>query len=328
MIEEFGALPDGQIVHRLHLQGGGLDAYILTLGAIVQDLRIKGVAHPLVLGAPMLAPYLGPMQYFGAMVGRFANRIAQGQFELGGQVYQVSQNNNGHCLHGGVHGSAQRVWQVLAQRPDTATLALHMPDGEMGFPGALDVTLTIALEDGALCFDIRALTDRDTICTFAHHGYFALDDSGSLAQHQLQVAADHYLPVDATLIPLGEISPVTADFDYRAPRPLRDVTLDHNFCLLPQRTSLRPVAWLRSDASDLEMRLETTEPGLQVYTAAHLPHEGVIGHHGRPLGRHAGLALEPQIWPDAPNNPNFPNAILRLGALRHQRTRYVFSLPS
>ena len=323
MREVFGTLPDGQTVHRLQIEGGGMQARILTLGAIVQDLRHDGVAHPLVLGAPDLEPYLGPMQYFGATVGRFANRIAHGRFKLDGQVYHVSQNNNGHCLHGGAQGSAQRVWQVAEQTPSSVTLALHMADGEMGFPGALDVTLTISLEDGALAFDIRAQGDRDTLCSFSHHGYFVLDDSGSLAQHQLQIAADHYLPVDASLIPSGEVAPVGPEFDYRAPRPLRDVVLDHNFCLSPQRVALRPVAWLKSEISGLEMRLETTEPGLQVYTAAHLPQQGAVGQDGQTLARHAGIALEPQIWPDAPNHTDFPTAMLHKGKTYHHRSKYA-----
>ena len=327
MIEAFGTLPDGQTIHRMRLEGGGMQARILTLGAIVQDLRRDGVAHPLVLGAPELGPYLGPMQYFGATVGRFANRIAHGRFDLGGRTYQLSQNDNGHCLHGGAQGSARRVWRVSAQTPSSVELALHMADGEMGFPGALDVALTISLSDGALDFDIRAQGDRDTLCSFSHHGYFALDGSGSLAQHRLRIATDAYLPVDDTLIPTGNVAPVASGFDLRAPRLLRDVVLDHNFCLSPQREALRPVAWLQSDISGLRMQLETTEPGLQVYTAAHLPETGAVGHGGQPLGRHAGIALEPQVWPDAPNRAGFPSALLHAGEVYHHRSRYVFSGP-
>lgn len=325
MSEVFGHLSDGQPVHRLRLEGGGLTAHVLTLGAIVQDLRMEGVAHPLVLGADNLSPYLGPMQYFGAIVGRCANRIAQGRFDIDGEVFQASTNFRGrHCLHGGTRGSGQKIWTVTAQTPSSVVMSLHLPDGDMGFPGALDVVLTISLDNMALGFDIRATCDRSTLCNFAHHGYFILDDSGSIARHRLRLAADHYLPVDDDLIPTGEITPVAqTDFDFRTPRSLHDVALDHNLCLSTARTNLRPVAWL--EAASLSMQIDTTEPGLQVYTANHLPQPGMQGLEGRDYGQHAGIAMEAQVWPDAPNRPEFPSALLRPGEVYHQQTRYIFN---
>lgn len=326
-IDVFGHMPNGQPVQRIRLRAGGLQANILTLGAIVQDLRMNGVAHPLVLGAETLAPYLGPMHYFGATVGRFSNRIADGRFSLNGQLYQLSRNFRGrHCLHGGQIGSAERLWSVKQVTEDSVTLTLALPDGDMGFPGNLDASLTISLSDRALGFEIRATSDRDTICSFAHHGYFILDNSGSLAHHRLQIAAEEYLPVDDDLIPTGDIAPVqNTDFDFRTPRRLQDAALDHNFCLSHQRESLRHVARLGSDLSGLTLHVETTQPGLQVYTAQHLPQQGVIGHDGQPLGTYAGLALEAQAWPDAPNHPHFPSALLAKNATYHHATRYVVS---
>ncbi len=326
MIENFGSLPDGRDVARLTLRGDGLTARILTLGAIVQDLRLEGVPHPLVLGAATLAPYLGPMGYFGAIVGRFANRIAAGQFTLDGQTCHLPRNSNGrHCLHGGPEGSAQRLWSVADQTDRQAVLTLRLEDGEMGFPGRLDVVATITIEEAALLFDIRARTDRATPCSFAQHSYFTLDDSGTIAQHRLRLAAESYLPVDDDKIPTGEVAPVAGTrFDYRSPRALAGAVLDHNFCLGQARTTLRPVAWLSSTASGLQMELATSEPGLQVYTAGHLPQAGVVGHDGQPCARFAGVALEAQAWPDAPNRPHFPSAILRPGEVYHQRTRLRF----
>lgn len=324
-----GHLPDGGAVARLTLRGGGLVARVLTLGAIVQDLRIEGRDQPLVLGADTPAAYLGPMEYFGAVVGRFANRIAGGRFVLDGRTHQVPPNFRGrHALHGGPQGSAQRLWRVLAQNTDNATLALRMDDGEMGFPGTLDVRVRISLPgNGVLQFDIQARTDRATPCSFSHHGYFTLDDTGDLAQHVLQIPATQYLPVDDDLIPTGEIAPVAGTpFDYREPRRLSGQALDHNLCLArSRRLPIRPVAWLRSRASDLAMRVESTEPGLQVYTAAHLPPEGLTGLEGRRYGPFAGVALEAQAWPDAPNRPSFPPAILRPDETYRQCTRYTFS---
>jgi aldose 1-epimerase len=327
MAEVFGHLPNGQTVHRLRLHGGGMVAHVLTLGAIVQDLRLEGVGHPLVLGADTLAPYLGPMQYFGAMVGRYANRIAQGQFSLGGRRFQLAQNAaGGHCLHGGPQGSAQAIWDIRAQSAHSVTLALHMPDGDMGFPGALDVAVTLALSGGALSITTIAQTTQATPCSFAHHGYFALDDSGTLARHSLRLAARQYLPTDEHALPTGQIAPVAGtEFDYLAGKTLQGANLDHNFCLSDRpHSACRPVAWLHSD--HLRLEVATTQPGLQVYTANHLPQaEGPQGLGGRRYARHCAIALETQAWPDAPNQPNFPAAMLHPGQSYQHCTRYTFS---
>lgn len=325
--EIFGQLPDGTDVERLTLRGGGLTARVLTLGAIVQDLRLDGHPHPLVLGAETPAAYLGPMEFFGAIVGRFANRIAGGRFALDGVTHQITPNfRDRHALHGGTIGSGARVWRIKAHHSDSVTLALRMADGEMGFPGNLEVDVCIALPgDGALRFDITASTDRATPCGFCHHGYFALDGTGDLAHHRLSIAAEHYLPVDADLIPTGAIAPVAGTpFDYRKPRSLHQQEIDHNFCLSRQRLPLRRVAVLESRASGLAMRVESTEPGLQVYTAVHLPPEGLAGLDGRRYGPFAGVALETQSWPDAPNRPDFPPAILRPGEHYLHSTQYTF----
>lgn len=326
----FGHLPDGRTIEQITLRGGGMVAQVLTLGAIVQDLRLDGTPHPLVLGAEAPAPYLGSMRFFGAIVGRFANRIAGGKFDLNGQTYHIPHNSpGGHALHGGPVGASQKLWQVKQQTSASVTLCLHLPDGDMGFPGNMDVCVTISLpETGVLQFEIDAATDRATPCSFAHHGYFSLDDTGTLAQHDLQIAADHYLPVDDALIPTGDIAAVAGGpFDFTAPRPLSGVALDHNFCLSRERVPLRPVATLRSAASGLSMRMDSTEPGLQVYTGSQIPTEGLDGLDGRRYGPFSGIALEAQAWPDAPNRPAFPPAILTPDARYRQCTRYIFSKP-
>jgi aldose 1-epimerase len=326
MDDIFDHLPDGRPVHRIQLHDGRLSASVLTFGAIVQDLRLAGLPFPLVLGADRIAPYLGPMRYFGAMVGRYANRIGGGQFQLNGQTIELSRNqDNRHSLHGGSIGSAERLWQIRARSADSLTLSLTLADGEMGFPGEMSVDLIISLAQDRLCFDIKAKSNRDTICSFAHHGYFVLDGSGSIATHRLEIAADSVLDIDADLIPSGAIIPVSqAGLDFRIPRSLQDMVLDHNFCLSSARMASRPVARLCSDRSGLAMQIETTEPGLQVYTANHLPVAGMEGLEGRQYDQHAGIALEAQNWPDAPNHRNFPCSILRAGTLYHQRTNYAF----
>lgn len=323
----FGKMPDGQVIEQVTLRGGGMVAQVLTLGAIVQDLRMAGVDHPLVLGADIAAPYLDQMRFFGAIVGRFANRIAGGAFDLDAQSYRIAPNcAGGHALHGGPVGSSQQLWDITAQSTDSVTLQLHMPDGDMGFPGNLRVVATLSLPaTGTLEVHIQATTDHATPCSFAHHGYFILDDTGNLAQHSLQIRADHYLPVDDTLIPTGKIEPVAnSDFDYRTARGLQGQALDHNFCLSMKKTPLRPVALLRSTATGLAMRMDSTEPGLQVYTASQFPVTGLPGLGQRRYGPFAGVALEAQAWPDSPNRPDFPCAILRPHQQYQQTTRYIF----
>lgn len=323
MPNHVGEMPDGTAVHALTLQGGGLTARLLTLGAVVQDLRLDGVNHPLVLGSPDPLAYLGPMAHVGAVVGRFANRIAQARFDLDGAQFELDANWRGHCLHGGAAGASLRLWRIIDHDEGRATLGLDLPDGDMGFPGNLAVRLTLSLGPGpVLGFDIQATTDRATPCSFAHHGYFRLDDGPDLSHHRLRLNAPEWLEVDADLIPTGRILPATGALDFHSPRSLRGVALDHAFCL-QGAPALRPVAWLESD-SGLSMTMETTAPGLQLYTARHFPASGLPGHAGRLYGPQSGLALEAQEWPDAPNHPHFPPAILRPGTTWRQTTRYTF----
>jgi len=321
MPEPVGEMPDGTALHALTLKGGGLCARVLTLGAVVQDLRLEGVDHPLVLGSPDPLAYLGPMAHMGAVVGRFANRIARARFDLDGESQRLDANWRGHCLHGGAQGASLRVWRIIDHDEGRATLGLDLSDGDMGFPGNLAVRLTVTLGAG-LCFDMVATTDRATPCSFAHHGYFRLDDGPDLSHHRLRLNAPDWLEVDTDLIPTGRILPATGTLDFTTARSLRGVALDHAFCP-PASPALRPVAWLESD-SGLSMTMETTAPGLQLYTGGHFPAAGLPGLNGRIYGPGAGLALEAQEWPDAPNHPHFPPAILRPGTEWRQTTRYTF----
>lgn len=324
-IESFGTLPDGRRVERLTLRGGGLTANLLTYGATLQDLRLEGVDHPLVLGSDRLESYLGPMTHFGAIVGRFANRIAGGHFRTEGHDWQADLNEKGRTtLHGGREGSGRMLWEIAAFSEASATLTLEMPDGHMGFPGTLQVQAVCTLPgDGALEFEITATTDKPTPCSFAHHGYFNLDGSGDILGHTLQIAADHYLPVDEALIPTGEEALVKGTaFDFREPREIAPGGYDHNFCLWRSRTELRPVAMLRG-RSGLSMEVDTTETGIQVYDGAHI--SGLEGLDGRNYGPHAGLALETQVWPDAPNHAHFPDWLLKPGQTYRHRVAYRFS---
>ena len=306
----FGHLPDGRPVEAIRISGPRLSATVLTLGATVQDLRMQGVAHPLVLGFPTLAPYLEAGLYVGALVGRVANRIGGARFMLDGREVRVDANEGSNLLHGGTDGIHRHLWRVEDRAADRLLLALDLPDGHMGFPGNLATRAGISVAGDTLDFDLTATTDAATPVSLAHHGYFTLDDSGDIRRHRLQVAADHYLPVDAALIPIGQIAPVAGtDFDFRQSRAI-GAGHDHNLCLSRARGPLRPVATLTGQTG-LRMDIETTEPGLQLYDGRHLGY--------------AGVALETQIWPDAVNHPAFPDAILRPGDRFRAQTRYRFA---
>ena len=325
--DSFGETETGQRVDRVVLNGGGLKVSVLTSGATVQDLRLAGCKFPLVLGAPDVKPYFGPMMYFGGVVGRVANRISQSRYAYDGKQHNLDRNFLGrHMLHGGSIGTANRLWTLDGAMPNSVQLSLKLADGDMGFPGNLDVTVRYSLPgNGALQIDIAATTDAVTPCNFTHHGYFNLADSRSILGHHLQIVADAYLPVDQELIPTGEIRPVSGTpFDFTKERFIGDHGYDHNFCLSPGPKSLREVATLCSPARQISMRVETTEPGLQIYDGGQIPAHGLPGLGGRTYGKNAGMALETQGWPNAVNQPAFPNSMLRPGNRYGQTTRYVF----
>lgn len=321
--EILGGLPCGQQVERVTLRNGALTARVLSLGAIVQDLRLDGVDHPLVLGCPEPMGYWDEGRYFGAIVGRFANRIGNGRFAIDGQSYRSDCNfRDRHTLHGGVFGTDLHPWKIDSLSGSEVRLTLTLDDGHMGFPGTMDITAVIALADTALSITLLARSDRATPCSLTHHGYFDLDGTGDIRDHSLMIEADHYLPVDDDLIPTGQIAPVGGTaFDFRQPRLIGNAGYDHNFCLSPAPVPLRPVARL-TGASGLSMQVLTTACGLQLYDGAHL--RNVRGLGGRVYGPYAGVALEAQHWPDAPNQPGFPDAILRPGQQYSEQTVYRF----
>ena len=321
-------MPDGCAAVRHRIEGGGLVAHILSYGAVLQDLRLEGHEPPLVLGFESFAPYLTDSPYFGAIAGRCANRIGKGQFEIDGKPYQVDRNFNGeHHLHGGSAGVGKRNWTVEDVAPDRITLRIELANGEMGYPGKMTARCTYAcLDDGFFDLQIEAVTDAPTLCNFAHHTYWNLDGGLNTDDHVLQVDADRMTVVDAKFIPTGESRDVTGTrYDFRAERPIREkVFIDHNLCLTGERRALRRVGSLRSLKSGVTMEIRSTEPGLQVYDGFKLEVKPK-GLGGRNYGANSGLALEPQIWPDAINHEGFPNAILRPGETYKQHTQFAFS---
>jgi len=327
-MELFGCLPTGEEVHRITVASDSLKMNVLTYGAVIQDLRLLGQASPLVLGFTEFSHYLNHSPYFGATAGRCANRIRDGHLEINGRTYQLDKNFiDKHHLHGGIAGIGKRVWQVAELTSNAVTLGINLVDGEMGYPGNMAISVTLSLS-GAGVLDIRmqATTDAPTLCNLAHHSYFNLDGCKSVSDHSLLIKAEHFLPVDKELIPTGEVNPVAGSrFDFRESVPVSQAhPIDTNFCLSENRVALRPVAWLSSAVSGVTMKCSTTEPGLQIYDGANI-NIAQPGLMGRPMGAFSGIAMEPQIWPDAVHHDHFPQAILNPGQTYDQRTQYCFS---
>ena len=327
MPQAFGETPDGARIDLVRLQAGGTSAQILTWGATLQDVRLDGLDRGLVLGAPEIGPYLGPMRYFGAIVGPVANRIAGGTAELEGVRHQFETNEAGRTtLHGGHIGTDARLW-VLEDR-DTASclMSLALADGEGGFPGNRVLSAEYRLgDDGALTLTLTAVSDAPTWMNLANHAYWNLTGRDGLEDHALSIAASSYLEVDDHLIPTGAPVPVAGTrFDFRAPRPVRregEAMVDHNFCLDP---GARPSLVLTGGG--LRLEITTDAPGVQIFDATGLTPGP--GHDGRQHGPHAGLAIEPQFWPDTPNHPDYPSIRLDPGATWSQVSRYHATVES
>ncbi|MCY0092541.1 aldose epimerase family protein [Hoeflea ulvae] len=331
-IEAFGQTADGQPVHRVTLEGGGLTARIMTWGATLQELRLEGHGAPLTLGFPDFASYPKHSPFFGQTPGRHANRIAGGRFTLDNVDYQLECNEAGVThLHGGSASMAKRIWTLDSHGADYAVFSIVDPDGQAGYPGSMKVEARYELRaGGCMAITYTSVTDRPTLANIAHHSYFNLDGSDSILDHDLMIAADHYLPVDALQIPTGEIRPVEGtDFDFRELRPIRrngpdgQVLYDHNFCISSERETVRTIALARSMQSGVAMELRSTEPGLQFYTGFKIT-PSVPGLMGKPYGANAGFCLETQSWPDSPNHAGFAGAVLRPGETLVQHTEHVF----
>ena len=341
----FGALEDGIAVREAVIgQPGGVQATIMEWGAVIRDLVVPmadGRRQRVALGLSTLEDYVARSPYFGAVAGRYANRIRDGRFALDGRDYQLHQNQDGrHTLHGGAQGLGKRVWRIMEREADALTLAIHSPDGDQGFPGAMNVVCRYAIRDGAtLRMELSATTDAPTVINLCQHSYFNLDGSPTVLDHFFEVDAAFYTPTDRDLIPTGEVLSVAGTpLDFRSLRPIRHEALetgffyDNNLPLARSRQEpsgradappLARACLLKSPLNGLSMEIWTTEPALQVY-AAHKVNLAVPGIGGVPYGPNCGLALEPQHFPDSPNNPHFPSTVLRPGEVYVQVTEFRF----
>jgi aldose 1-epimerase len=332
MTQEFGVLPDGTAVREIALKKGPLEASVLTYGAIIRDLRVDG--QSVVLGFEDLQSYLDHSPFFGALVGRCANRTAAGRMRIDGTDHQLDLNENGrHHLHGGSKGFFAQNWQLEQSDKASVLLKLVSEDGDMGYPGRVEVLLRYTLTGaGALRVKITATTTAATPVNLTQHSYFNLDGGPSILDHTLEIAADRYLPVDEALIPTGEIRKVAwTPYDFQEGRKLRrkpgeeDVVYDHNFCLAdaPRQEPVFAAA-LEDGAGDRRMEVWTTEPGIQLYDAGGMD-VPVPGLAGKRYGSHAGLCLETQRWPDSVNRDGFTEVLLQPSETYSHVTEFRFS---
>ncbi|MEU6816912.1 aldose epimerase family protein [Streptomyces sp. NPDC046860] len=322
MGELFGTLSDGTQVHRWTLERGGVRVRVLSYGGIVQSAEVpdrEGRTADVVLGFRSLEGYVEhPRPYLGALVGRYANRIAGGRFPLDGRTYALAPNNGPNSLHGGERGFDRYVWDA---EPVEHGLRLSRvsPHGEEGFPGRLEVSATYTLDaSGALRIAYEAVTDAPTVVNLTNHSYWNLGGSGHAGGHELRLDASRYTPVDDGLIPVGEPLDVTGSrFDFRAARKIGS-GYDHNYVLdKGVSEAAAEVAELYDPASGRVLTVATTEPGLQLYTADHL---------GAPFAPGEGIALETQHFPDSPNRPDFPTTRLEPGEVYRSQTVYGFGV--
>ncbi|HEX7901003.1 MAG TPA: aldose epimerase family protein [Planctomycetota bacterium] len=302
---------EGVPVRLFTLASGGLTLRAMSYGAIVTELRLPD-GTDVALGLPDLAGYVAGHPYFGCVAGRCANRIAAGRFSIDGRGHQVSLNNGPHHLHGGVRGFDRRVWDAEADGTRVRFTRVS-PDGEEGYPGAVRAAVEYALTPaGEFRVEMTATTDAPTLVNLAHHTYWNLAGRGTILDHVLTIDADAYTPVDAGLIPTGEIAPVAGTpFDFRRPKRVGDDLAkvpggyDHNF-------AFRGVARLEDPASGRALELRSSEPGIQFYSGNFL--DGTSkGKAGATYPKHAGLCLETQKFPDAVNRPGWISPVLRPG---------------
>ena len=336
----FGATPDGRLVDVWTLRAGGYAAQVLTYGGILHSFTVPapGGSRDIVLGCETLEDYEKQDKYLGALVGRVANRIGGAAFELNGKSYHLAANSGPNCLHGGVRGFNQAVWQ--AREVDGSLVLTHVsPDGDEGFPGTLEVRVTYSLTaDGVLRLDYWAQSDAETLCNLTNHSYFNLlgHDAGTLAGQQVEIFADAITQTDENSTPTGALLPVEGTpFDLRRPRDfLEGLAMDHpqlalgngydhNFALHTAPVSPLSLA-ARVSGGGLVLECLTTQPGLQLYTANYL--DGTPGKGGASYGPRSAFCLETQSWPDAIHHASFPSPVLRAGELYRHTTVYRVSM--
>ena len=345
----YGTTADGVAVAEYTLaNGAGMEVKIITYGGIITSIRVPGRDGRIgnvALGFASLREYETKSPYFGAITGRFANRIAAGKFTLDGVTHQLDINNGPNSLHGGLKGFDKQVWAAKElEGGSTLELSYHSPDGDQNFPGALDVEVVYTLTGAnELLIDYSATTDKPTIINLTNHSYFNLkgEGEGDICEHVLMLNAGRYTPVNAALIPTGEVAPVAGTpFDFRQPKPVApgirsdhpQIALakgyDHNWVLdraSDDDTSLILAARVQEPVSGRVLEVLTTEPAIQFYAGNFLD-ASLYGPSGRAYRQGDGFCLETQHYPDSPNHPSFPSTVLRPGEMYRTTTVFKFSV--
>lgn len=339
----FGQTADGTAIEAYTAYNAqGASAKFITYGATLAELRVKdrqGKLGDVVLGFDDMPGYLGQHPYFGGTIGRYANRIANGKFTLDGKEYQLATNNGPNSLHGGAIGFNRRVWkgEPINKTDGSGVRFTYLSkDGEENYPGNLNVSVTYILTDtNELKIEYTAETDKDTVLNLTNHSYFNLSGTGSgdILKYVLYLNADSYTPVDATLIPTGEIASVeNTPLDFRKPTAvgariaeIKDIGgYDHNFVLNGKPGTLQIAARVTDPDSGRQMEVWTTEPGIQLYSSIHL-NGSIKGKGAVAYGKYGAICLETQHYPDSPNHASFPTAALKPGQHFHSETIYKFS---
>jgi len=338
--QAFGKTSEGTPVDIYSITDDKIEARIMTYGGILISVRVpdrKGQLDDVVLGCDSVEQYEKQTAHFGGIVGRYANRIAHGSFKLDGRTYSIPKNDGDNALHGGIRGFDKVVWQGR-QIPDGVELTYISKDGDQGFPGTLTTTVRYILKGSALRIEYSATTDKDTVVNLTNHSYFNLagQGKGDILGHALKIDASHMTPVDANLIPTGELKSVEGTpFDFRTPHAIGeridtdDAQLrlgrgyDHNFVLDHPAGELAEAAEVYEPTTGRILRVLTTEPGLQFYTGNFLD-GSITGKEGRVYKRRFALCLETQHFPDSPNHPSFPSTKLKPGQKFHSVTIFEF----
>lgn len=337
--QPFGKMPDGTAVDMYVLRDGDIEAHIITYGAAVVLLKTPDRSHQtgdIVLGFDSLDGYLQKTNpFFGAIVGRYANRIANGEFKLEGKTYSLPKNDGPNSLHGGTRGFDKVVWTAkpLANGVEFTYVS---PDGDQGYPGKLTTTVRYTLAKNVLRIEYNATTDKPTVINLSNHAYFNLSGADDIVSHELKLNASRFTPVDATLIPTGELAPVQGTpFDFRQSTAIgarinddneqlnRGKGYDHNW-VLDSSGKLTQAAEVFDKTSGRVLQVWTDQPGIQFYSGNFL--DGTLkGKEGKVYGHRSGLCLETQHFPDSPNHPNFPSTELKPGQKYHTVTEWRFS---
>lgn len=318
----FGRSDDGRSVDEVVLESSEAAISVLNLGCVLRDWRVDGPTGslPMLLGFPTLEGYLHRSKHHGAIAGRVANRTAGATFELDGQRHDLTANDGANHLHGGLVGLGNRIWEMeVESASNTVYLAYLSPDGEQGYPGAVHFRVSLKLDGPRLVCEMSGLPDRPTPVNLANHNYYNLGGSGTVQDHVLWIDADRYTPVDAELIPTGEIREVEgSDFDFTTEREVGDRRIDHNLVFRDDRDKKRPAMRMISPRTGRKLEIWTDEPAVQVYDTFNMTIPGT-GLDGQSYGPFAGICLEPQHFPDTLHQPEWPGIIATPDAPYFQR---------